>query len=115
MGVIHFENGAALFAEASWALNGPSHEEDVKRYGTEGGLDLNPLTVYGECSGYLSDQSVATENEDKFYLEIHHFADCLLNGKEPVFPVDQAVMLQAMLQGIYDAAEAGHEIVVDLD
>ena len=109
-GMIRFENGASLLFEASWAINGAAHT-DTQIFGTKAGANLSPLTIYGERNGFLSDDVVTVGAEgSKFERELWHFADCVLNGKDVVYPIDQAVMMQQMLNGIYDSASCGKEI-----
>ncbi len=110
-GVIHFENGAILVFEASWAINGPDHQF-TQLYGTKGGLTLDPLTVYGERNGYLSDDQLNPGSGNPFELEIAHFVDCILTGARPRTPIGQACDLQRMLQGIYDSARLGREVTL---
>lgn len=112
-GSIHFENGAVMLFEASWAINAPEKSETLI-CGTKAGLSLEPLTVYGERNEYLStDKITVNPANDKFKLEIEHFADCVLNGiKETKYPIEQAVDMQRMLQAIYDSADQGKEIVL---
>jgi len=110
-GIIHFENGAAMLFEATWAFNGPNHT-DVQVVGSKAGITLDPLTVYGERGGYLSDDRITVGDDDRFAAELRHFADCVLNGTTPKYPLEQAVQMQAILQGIYDSAQSGKEIVL---
>lgn len=67
-GVIHFENGAILLFEASWAINGPDYQY-TQLYGTKGGITLDPLTIYGERNGYLSDDRLNPGPGKSFELE----------------------------------------------
>lgn len=110
-GVIHFENGASLMFEATWAYNGPAHT-DTLVCGTKAGASLSPLTIYGERNGYLSDDVITMSDNDRFADEITHFCDCVLNGKKPVYPIEQAIMMQQMLDAIYESARQGKEIVL---
>ena len=111
-GIIRFENGAVLFFEASWAINGPSHT-DMIVYGTKAGASINPFTIYGERNEYLSTDNITVlPSNEKFLLEITHFADCVLNGKTPKYPISQAVTMQKMLQTVYDSAAAGKELKI---
>ena len=112
-GVIHFENGATIVFEASWAINGPDKSETYI-FGSKAGASVEPLTIYGERNGFLSTDSVTVKNSnDKFQLEIEHFADCVLNNNyNTKYPIEQAVDMQRMLQAIYDSAEQGKEIVI---
>ncbi len=111
VGVIHFENGAAMLFEASWAINGPNHT-DVQIVGSKAGVTLDPLTVYGERLGYLSDDVITVGENNRFAEELKHFAACVLEGKQPKYPLEQAVQMQQMLDAIYDSAAQGKEIVL---
>ena len=110
-GVIHFENGASLLFEVSWALNAPG-EQYTQICGTKAGARLDPLTIYGEEMGYLSDNKPQPLNENNFSTEIAHFIDCLRTGKKPISDLDQAVTMQRMLQGIYDSARLHKEVEI---
>lgn len=112
-GVIHFENGAIIVFEASWALNGPDKSETYI-FGSKAGASVEPLVIYGERNQFLSTDNVTVNgNNDKFKLEIEHFADCVLKGiKETKYPIEQAVDMQRMLQAIYDSASQGKEITI---
>lgn len=111
-GIIRFENGASLLFEASWAINGAPHS-DTQIFGSKAGVSLSPLTVYGERNGFLSDDVITVGPEgSKFERELYHFCDCVLNGKDVVYPIDQAVMMQKMLNGIYDSAKSGGEVLL---
>ena len=87
-GVIHFENGATLFFEASWALNAPDYQNTLI-CGTKAGATTDPFVIYGERNGYLNDDSVkVVPKDDKTLLEITHFADCVLNSnKDTRYPI----------------------------
>ncbi|MBO5913751.1 MAG: Gfo/Idh/MocA family oxidoreductase [Clostridia bacterium] len=112
-GVIHFENGASMVFEASWAINAPDKSETLI-CGTKAGATVEPLVIYGERNQYLSDDKVTVNNtNDKFKLELEHFADCVLRGDHNTkYPIEQAVDMQRMLQAIYDSAAEGREIVL---
>ncbi len=111
-GIIRFENGAVLFFEASWAINGPEHTNTLL-YGSKAGASLSPLTIFGERNGYLStDEITVCPRNEKVLLEITHFADCVLSGKTPKYPLSQAVTMQKMLQAVYDSSAAGREVTI---
>ncbi len=112
-GVIHFENGATMVFEASWAINAPDKSETLI-CGTKAGATIEPLVIYGERNEFLSDDKVTVNSaNDKFKLELEHFADCVLNGNyNTKYTIEQAVDMQRMLQAIYDSAAEGREIVL---
>ncbi len=112
-GVIHFENGASMLFEASWAINAPDGGGTLI-CGTKAGATIEPLVIYGERNEYLSTDHIKVEDgNDKILLEITHFADCVLNNKETKYPISQAVDMQKMLEAIYKSAEEGREIVLE--
>lgn len=111
MGVIHFENGAMLFFEASWAINAPDGS-NTQICGTKAGAVLNPLTVYGEREGYLSTDSITVMDNDRFAAEIEHFADKMINGGEVRYPIEQAIQMQEMLDAIYLSGKEGREVII---
>lgn len=110
-GVIHFENGASMLFEVSWALNAPGTSY-TQICGSKAGATLDPLTIYGEEMGYLTDNMPKSDNVNIFEAEIAHFIDCLRTGKRPASDLDQAVTMQRMLQGIYDSARLHKEVEI---
>ena len=110
-GVIHFENGAMMQFEASWAINGPELGH-TQVYGTKAGLSMDPLTIFGERAGYLSDDRLTTAQESPFDNEIAHFVRCVQGKEQPRTPIEQACDLQRMLQGIYDSGCLGREVTL---
>lgn len=111
-GMIRFENGATLLFEASWAINGPAFSSTMV-YGSKAGANLSPLTVYGERDGYLSDDKISIGgDDDSFARELRHFADCVLLDKPVKYPIEEAILMQKMLNGIYDSASTGKEVTL---
>ena len=110
-GVIHFENGASLMFEVSWALNAPG-ENITQICGSKAGARLDPLVVYGETCGYLSDNTPEPGYIDMFYEEIDHFIHCLRTGEKPGSDLDQAVTMQRILDGIYRSAKLHKEVEI---
>ena len=111
-GIIHFENGAVLLFEASWAINAPDKCETLI-CGTKAGASLDPPTVYAERAGHLTtEQITVSRKNDRFQLEIDHFAKSVIDGTVSRYPIEQAVLMQRMLQAIYDSAASGKEILL---
>lgn len=112
-GFIRFENGASMSFDVSWAINGKDTEIFSDIFGTQAGASLNPFTIYGEESGYLIDSTPNVEEQDSFANEIRHFLDCVKTREEPISSADDGVLVQKMLNGIYDSARLGKEIKLD--
>ncbi len=109
--IIHFENGATMLFDVSWAINGEgSPDIYCHLYGTKAGATLDPLKIYGEDGGYLSDAVPVLKNENRFDNEIRHFLDCIKESKEPIATAEDGVLIQKILNGIYDSAKLGKEV-----
>ncbi|MGB4156695.1 MAG: Gfo/Idh/MocA family oxidoreductase [Caldicoprobacterales bacterium] len=112
-GFIKFENGASMSFDVSWAINGKDTGIFSDIFGTKAGASLNPFTIYGEEQGYLMDSSPVIEPQDTFANEIRHFLDCIKTGQEPMASANDGVIIQKILNGIYDSAKEGKEIILD--
>lgn len=110
-GVIHFENGATMLFEVSWAYNGPNTDY-TQISGEKAGATLNPLVIYGEDMGYLTDNKPTLLPNNIFEAEIEHFIHCLNTGDKPISPVEDGVTVQRMLEGIYASARLGKEVTI---
>ena len=110
--IIHFENGASLLLEASWAMNTPESRY-TQICGTKAGAILDPFTIFTENAlGYLTDNHPVVRQVNRFEQEIGHFIDCMNTGKKPISPIEDGIAVQRMLQGLYDSARLGKEIVL---
>lgn len=110
-GFIRFENGATMFFENSWAINGEGTEMNARIYGTKGGATLSPFKIYQEQNGYLLDSDVyMTKETNEFSEEINHFVECIQEGKQPITSGEDGVIIQKILNGIYESAKKGCEI-----
>lgn len=110
-GVIHFENGACLLFEVSWALNAPP-QDYTQVCGARAGLTMDPFMLYGEEAGHLSDARLTTLPADPFEVEIDHFLHCIRTGEAPSASLEHGVTMQCMLEGIYRSAALGREVQI---
>ncbi len=108
--LIHFENGATMFAEASWAINAPEGRY-TQIVGDKAGATLDPFVIYGENNQhFLTNNAPVTHTLNRYEAEIHHFIDCVNNGTQPVSPLSDGVEVQKILEGIYTSAKLGREV-----
>ncbi len=108
-GFIRFENGASLYFETSWSFNGPGGSSTLIA-GSKAGATLEPLTIYRGDGKNVITETPEVASGSFFDIELGHFIDCVRNDKTPCSDIEQAVMLEAILDGIYKSAEAGCEI-----
>lgn len=111
-GMIRFANGASMNFEVSWAINGAATGLSSQLYGHLAGANLDPLTIYGEDGGYLTDNKPTVKQVQGFEQEIRHFLDCVRTGSQPMAGATDGVQVQRILNGIYASAAAGRELPV---
>ena len=111
---IHFENGATIMLETTWALNLPG-DNYIKVAGTKAGATLNPFMLYTEEDGQEVNKPLNAPPINGFDEEVKHFVGCIVEGKEPISSAEQGIMLMQMLDGIYASAEKGQSVrIADL-
>jgi len=112
--IIHFENGATLMAEVSWAINmeqdGPNEYTHIM--GSKAGAKMFPLRIYGEENGYLCETAIPAAKNNAYAAEIDHFIDCVRTGKKPLSNQDDGLTMMKILCGIYDSAKQKKEIEI---
>ena len=116
VGMIRFENGAMLTLEASFAAH---IEKDVFNFsimGTKAGGTWDPSTIF-------TDQSRHMVNVSPTYIEnipgggmgakIRNFVEHCLYDKPCLAPAEDGLMVQKMLDSIYEsAAKGGKEVAI---
>lgn len=113
-GMVKFENGATLFIEASWASHIKQDHFYSSLHGTEGGADLEPLTVYKSLHGVPVNikPQIPHGLPGGHDAEIIHFVDSIRSGKQPISTAEQGLHVLQILDAIYRSAESGHEVVI---
>ena len=115
--LIRFDNGAVLSVEASFSLNIEKDTGTIELFGTKAGAKLDPeLTLYNEINGYMAnvklDVPTALSFNGLFDNEVNHFVDCVRTGAPCRNPAEDGVELMRILDGIYESARTGHEVVL---
>ncbi len=110
-GIFHFDNGACMLFEVSWAMN-CKDQMYTQICGSKGGAELGPLTIYTERNGFLSDDRPKTIDVNRYAYEIDHFVDCVRTGKKPVSGLEDSLTVQRMLAGVYESARQHREVAL---
>lgn len=115
--LIRFDNGAVLSVEASFSLNIEKDVGNIELFGTKAGCKLDPeLTIFTDMNDYLANvklsQSTALSFDGLFDNEINHFVECIETGKPCRNPAKDGVTLMKILDGIYESARTGHEVLL---
>ncbi|THF75456.1 Gfo/Idh/MocA family protein [Cohnella fermenti] len=117
--MITMKNGATIWLESSWALNTLDYDEaKVTLSGTKAGADMkNGLRVNGEEHGHLYTKEIVLGNQwdaaapnDSAEREARAWIDSILSDKEPVVTAKQALVVQEILEAIYESSSKGQAI-----
>lgn len=114
--LIRFDNGAVLDVEASFSLNIKAPVGKIELFGDKGGAKLDPeLEMYTVTNGHMTNVTLDSKVTmgDFFQHEINHYVDCVINGKEPISPADDGIMIMKILDAIYESARTGHEVAIN--
>ena len=112
VGQIRFENGAILHVESSFAAH-CKDEFSFSIMGEKGGADSEPLAIHTDENGYMVDKTPAfLPNVDCFARKLRLFTDTVLYKKPTEAPGEAGLMVQKMLDGIYESAEKGKEVTI---
>jgi predicted dehydrogenase len=110
--MLRMKSGRTINFEVSWAGHQPAEhrEQGIDLLGTQGGLSLYPARLH-RCgpNGYETVQLANLKiplPEDR----IHHFVNCVLEGKKPLVAVEESLKVQQILDAIYASAAAGREV-----
>ena len=115
--LIRFDNGSVISIEASFALNLEKDQGEIAFFGTKAGARLDPeLHIYSTMSGYMTNVNLAAKSalsfDGLFANEINHFVDCVRLGIPCRNPAKDGVTLMRILDGIYESARTGHEVLL---
>jgi predicted dehydrogenase len=113
---IRFENGAVFSYMGAWAQH-----MDPQRLtyflGTEAGLSMDPFTIYRDEAGYMTNTAPLipeTDNRATFGMELADFANAVAKGLPSPIPMEEVLLANVVMQGIFDSAEAGHAVALEV-
>ena len=116
MGMIRFDNGCVMQIEFSWASNIEGEENFVELRGEKAGARLSnnePLKIFTEEYGKTADLLPKVDEKVSGHeMNLRHFVDVLSGEKEPMFVPQQGLDMIKILQGFYQSAEEGREILL---
>jgi len=109
--MIHFDNGASVLMDNGWAGYVLHEAIGVRLMGTQGGATLWPFGIAAEQDGKVVDATpdLATAPEPS---QFRYFADCALNGTQPISSFENCLTVLKMLDAVYRSAAAGAEVTI---
>ena len=128
-GFIKMENGAAIYLEASWAINlMESREAATTLCGTKAGAEIrsgmsfpqDEMYINRGHNGLLTDEALAGGGAVAYFkgsanapgtLEARQWLQSIINPElEPLVKPQQAFMVTKILEAIYRSADSGKEV-----
>ncbi|MHB0912089.1 MAG: Gfo/Idh/MocA family protein [Armatimonadota bacterium] len=110
-GLVRFESGASLAVESSFAANIEKDVLNISLLGTEAGCDLDPLRIYREERGALSDVSPVMLPDVPWHeTEIFEFIDAVRSGGPVPVPGHEGLMVSEIIDAIYRSSEEKREV-----
>ena len=117
VGMIRFENGATLSLEASFAAHIEKDNWNFALMGTQGGATWGPPRIFHDRHNHMVNTEphwLPKESQgDAFRLKMRNFVDHALHDHETLAPAEHGLMVQEMLDGIYQSAELGKEVQIE--
>lgn len=110
--MIRFKNGASLTIETSFALNMEDKSiMNVHLFGEKAGATVYPPKLFHEKHGQLVNSELPyIEEGDKHEKSLSSFIDSCLGDKQPLVTLEQSLIVQKLINGIYESAERGKAI-----
>ena len=115
--MIRFDNGCVLSVEVSFTLHTVNEKLYCELFGTKAGAEIAPdFKIAGTMDGYNVDITpVYSEDKNQFQSmfdrQIAHFTDCVAKGTECISPIEDGGPLMKTLDGIYESARTGREVI----
>ena len=113
-GLMQFPNGAVGHIFCSF--DGPRRTV-FDAVGTEGTISVNgafredtPVIV---TRGDEQPEVIQMTSTNRFQVQIEEFSECVLTGKRPEFPADDALRNMATILALYESAETGKAAAVE--
>lgn len=110
--LLRLKSGRSISLETGWACfqNHETREYGIDLFGTNAGLSLFPAKLFRNT---LDGQETIQFNPVKVpYPEdrVHHFVNCVLDGKKLLVPPEESLKVQQVLDAIYASAASGKEV-----
>lgn len=116
VGQIRFDNGAILSIEASFAAHVEKDEWNFVLMGEKGGASWNPPGIFRDDTGYMVNSVPGWlpggAGADCFAAKMRNFVEHVLYDAPTLAPAEHGLMVQKMLDGIYESAAKGREVKI---
>lgn len=113
---IRMANGATVNLQVSWACHDrESNRMGVQLFGTEAGALSSPLELYHSLptkGGYQVSTTVESKIAYPHCERFHNFINHILTGEPLCVTIEQALVVQKILDAIAQSADTGREVLL---
>ncbi len=114
VGMIRFENGAMLSIEASFVAHIEKDVFNVQLMGERGGATWDDTQIFLDQAGYMMNVRPGyVPQRDPFEYKMRHFVDVCQGTRENEAPGEHGLLVQQMLDGVYQSSETGREVTIE--
>jgi predicted dehydrogenase len=115
-GHIRFSSGFWLTIQGAWVWDEPGWNYSFDLVGDRGQAQLDPLRFSGERDGELvrlwTDAEGGTDFPSSVGEELQDFVDAIRGGRAPAVLAEQALIVQYLVDALYESAELDREVAV---
>lgn len=107
-------DGPTITLNGAWAQNIGESGMFIEFLGDRAGVKLQygaNFTLYGASNGMLTETAMKFNNADMFYDEIDAFLQCAGEGRKIRSNIDEVLVTAQMMDGLYESARTGREVV----
>ena len=114
VGMIRFETGAMLSIEASFVAHIEKDVFNVQLMGEKGGAVWDETKIFLDHAGYMMNVTPGyVPQRDAFQYKMRHFVDVCQGKRENESPGEHGLLVQQMLDGVYQSSETGREVTIE--
>jgi predicted dehydrogenase len=114
IGQVRFDNGAILSIEASFVAHLEKDTFNFQVFGEKGGANWETSQVFHDVGNYMLNSTVGFVGSwDHFQKKMQHFVAVCRDGAPNESSGEQGLMVQKILDGVYESAKVGREVAID--
>ena len=111
-GYIRFENDSGLSIESNWLTHPWKMRPQIEILGDYGSAEI-PLKIYVDQGDQVFERTPKiTESGNHFFEVLKDFVDAVREDRTPIVKFSQMLHVQQMMEGIYESAETGKEVLI---
>lgn len=114
VGMIRFDTGTMLTIEASFVAHIERDIFNIQIFGEKAGAIWESSQIFTDMGDYMVNVTPSYLGKwDIWDYKMRHFVDVARGERKNEAPAEHGVMVQKMLDGVYAASAAGHEVTID--